>query len=57
MDYLIGARKAPGKVFHGRMEEADEQLVVLSQVLACDATMGYRHQNIQVRQTFVRASV
>ena len=34
---------------YGRPQQADEQVVLLSQVLACDATVGYEDvANVQV---------
>ncbi|KAK9842029.1 hypothetical protein WJX81_004728 [Elliptochloris bilobata] len=37
------------RLLHGQRQVADEQVVVLSQVLACDATLGYEElYNVQV---------
>lgn len=38
------------RLFHGFPKSSDEEVVVLSQVLACDATLGYEDiYNVQVR--------
>jgi len=48
-------REAPVKLLdrliHGQTQKAEEQVVVLSQVLACDATLGYEDiYNVQVKE-------
>lgn len=49
-DYIADAStKLLDKLLHGRKETRDQQVVLLSQVLACDATLGYNdHFNSQV---------
>ena len=38
------------QLYHGSPASADEQVVLLSQVLACEATLGYEDvYNLQVR--------
>jgi PDZ domain len=38
------------QVCYGRPQEAEEQVVLLSQVLACDATVGYEDvSNVEAR--------
>jgi hypothetical protein len=44
------------KICSGEAKSRDEEVIILSQVLACDATMGYEdHANIQVRAAHLRS--
>lgn len=56
MDYDTDSPvKLLNSLFFGRPRESGDQVVLLSQVLACDSTVGYEDmENIQVRRKLSR---